>query len=331
MLAVATGCKDSEPPAPEAPWQARTDLPDPRVESSAVALGTRMLVLGGFRTGAAEVPPLQITTDLLQFDPAAQPDKAWTIYTRGGKPIADTPAWTHAAFVNVGGSLYLLGGLEGTTFTPSAKTYRLEPTSTRWDDDIVADIPEGRARGASAVAVSTGHIFLLGGAVGGNGFTASVLDYNVALNTWTERPDLALPTARSHAAAMRDDDGTFILAGGLGDSGALGDVWAFDPLAQKWQPRDPMTEAHNGCAYGVIYGQLVCAGGVNATGVSKTVELYDPTLRTWTVVAEMPEARAGAASAVVSSRLYVAGGSESTMLAPTTSLFAFDFLDTVPR
>jgi hypothetical protein len=131
MLAVTTGCKDSEQPAPEAPWQARADLPDPRLESSATALGTKLLVLGGFRTGDAEVPPLEITTDLLQFDPLADPTKAWSIFTRDGKPIEGTPAWTHAALVTVGGSLYLLGGLEGTTFIPSAKTYRLEPGSTR--------------------------------------------------------------------------------------------------------------------------------------------------------------------------------------------------------
>jgi N-acetylneuraminic acid mutarotase len=331
MLAVTTGCKDSEPPEPEAPWQARADLPDPRLESSATALGTKLLVLGGFRTGDAEVPPLEITAELLQFDPLAEPTKAWTTYVRDGKPIEGAPAWTHAALVTVGGSLYLLGGLEGTTFIPSAKTYRLEPGATRWDDDIVADIPAGLERGAPAIVVSAGHIFLLGGSVAGNGFTASVLDYNVALNTWTERPELALPTARSHAAAMRDEDGTFVLAGGLGDSGALGDAWAFDPFTQMWQLRERMAEAHNGCAYGVVYGQLVCAGGATNEGASKTVEVYDPTVRTWTVVTEMPVARAGAAGAVVTSRLYVAGGSESTALAPTTSLLEFDFLDTIPR
>lgn len=331
MLVAAAGCTDTEPPVPDAPWQARADLPDPRLESSATALGTKLLVLGGFRTGAAEVPPLEITTELLQFDPFAAADKAWSPYTRNTKPIEGTPAWTHAAFASVGGSLYLLGGLEGTTFVPSAKTYRLEPGSNRWDDDLVEDIPAGLERGASAIVVSTGHIFLLGGAVANSAFTASVLDYNIALNTWTERPDLALPTARSHTAAMRDDDGTFILAGGLGDSGALADTWAFDPFTQMWQPRDPMTEPHNGCAYGVLYGQLVCAGGANNAGASKTVEIYDPTLRTWTVVAEMPSARAGAAGAVVSARLYVVGGSETTSLDPTTTLLEFDFLDTVPR
>ena len=121
-------------------------------------------------------------------------------------------------------------------------------------------MPAGQERGAAAVVVSPPHVFLLGGATSG-GALASVLDFNVSTSTWSQLPDL--PTARSHAAAMRLDDGTLIVAGGLADGTGipLGDVYALPLGAAAWELREPMPTRRGGCAYGRVQRSLVCAGG----------------------------------------------------------------------
>ena len=315
------GCEPEPPPGPDAPWQERAPLPERRLEAAAAMNGTRLVVAGGFSTGASEVPPLAISRGVLQYDPFAD---AWT-------QLPDAPvAWTHGALVGVGGALYLLGGLEGETFVPSGRVFRLAAGGDEWIEKEMAAMPAGEERGAAAVVHTQGHVFLFGGE-GPAGPLATVLDYVIADDVWKQ--DIPpLPTPRSHAAVMRDGDGTFIVAGGIGVQGPLGDVWALAP-GGAWVAREPMPTPRGACAYGVIYGRLVCAGGetiVNGTIVpSRAVEVYDPNVDTWTAIAELPVERGGAAGAVVANRLYVIGGSASAALEPTATLFELDLLDTI--
>jgi N-acetylneuraminic acid mutarotase len=322
FLLGLVACSDPEPKPPEDPWQVRAALPEGRIrlEASAAARGTELVVLGGFSTAA---PSLEITREVLLYDPFTD---TWAI-----SPLEAPAAFTHAGLASVGGTLYLLGGLEGTVFAPSGKTWRLRPGAEAWDDEAVADIPEGLERGAAAVVVSSGHIFLLGGETA-FGFTDSILDYNITSNTWSELP-FKLPTPRSHAAAMRDGDGMFVLAGGNGPQGPLGDTWVHRLGAPAWEPRAAMNTARAGCAYGVVYGSLVCAGGEVGMAVTRAVETYDPTdaMNAWDVQPDLPLERGGAPGAVVTSRLYVIGGSQSTAFEPTSTLYEFDLLDTIPR
>jgi N-acetylneuraminic acid mutarotase len=314
-------CCEPKPDPPEPAWQQLADMPSRRLEAAAAGLGARFIVLGGFATSDREVPPLEITREILEYDPFG---RTWT-----SLPIEAPEAWTHANLAGFGGSLYLLGGLEGTNFVASGKAFRLLPSRVTWD--MLAPMPPGLERGAAAVVISRGHIFLFGGATS-TGETASVLDYVIAEDRWQELPPL--PTPRSHAAAMRtDDDGTFIVAGGIGPQGPLGDVWSLSVGDTMWRPRNPMPTPRGGCAYGELYGFLICAGGETATGPTDIVEVYDPNpaIDEWTTKPEMPEPRAGAPGAIVTSRLLVAGGSATTAFEPTSTLFEFDLLDTLPR
>ncbi len=314
LLLGIWGCDAPEMDPPGPPWTERMALTDRRLEASATGVGSRLVVIGGFVNEA-----LEISRDVLQYDPF---NDVWSVHA-----LPAPEAFTHAGLASVGGSIYLLGGLEGAAFTPSGKSHRLRPNATAWEP--LADMPAGQERGAAAVVVSNGHIFLVGGEIAG-GFSDTILDYEVASNTWSVYPT-KLTTARSHAAAMREDvDGTFTIAGGNGIQGPLGDTFALR-LDGTAELRAPMTVARAGCAYGVVYGQLVCAGGEIGTEVSRVVEVYDPNDDEWTMVVELPIERAGAAGAVVTSRLYVVGGSQTNAFTPTSTLFEFDLLDTLPR
>ncbi len=319
LLLGLVACVETSPEPPQPPWQQKADLLDGRrrVEASAAALGTKLVVIGGFATSDTEVPRLEINREILEYDPFTD---TWSLLD-----VAAPEAWTHAQLAAVGGSLYLLGGLEGDLLVPSGRTWRLRPGATEWEP--LAPMPEGR--GAAAVVATPNHVYLFGG-ITPAGTTATVLDYVISANRWDELPPL--PTPRSHSAAMQMQDGTLIVAGGLGPSfEPLGDVYGLPVGSQTWELRDPMPTPRGNCAYGVVFSKLVCAGGASAMGASRVTEAYDPNTNTWSMLPDMPVERAGAAGAVVAGRLYVAGGSATLTLQPTSTLFQFDLLDTVPR
>ncbi len=324
-LVVATGaaaCATPDPlPDPGPPWrEAELFEGQRRLEASAAVLGTRIVVYGGFTTSDREVPRLAITDEVLAYNTLTD---TWAVMPPA--PVA----WTHAGLAGIGGSLFLLGGLEGEAFAARGEVYALGPGAVEWI--ARAPMPDGLARGAAAIVATQGHIFVLGGATT-DSVTASCLDYSIATDSWTQLPDL--PVARSHAAAMRVEDGTLIVAGGIGALGQpLGDVYALTlqitPDPPVWQIREPMPTARGGCAYGTVFGQLVCAGGESGATALRVVEMYDPTLNTWTPLPDMPLERAGASGAVASHRLHVVGGSQTLMFEPTSSLFVFNLLDTI--
>ena len=63
--------------------------------------------------------------------------------------------------------------------------------------------------------------------------------YNLASNTWAQKPlqaDSPVPPARYDHAACRGDDGCMYIVGGLDtDSHVLDDCWRFDPVELRWE------------------------------------------------------------------------------------------------
>ena len=317
-LLVLAGCPDSTPPGdgPAAPWTIGPELPGRRLEPGVTAFGTRMVVAGGFATGLTE--GISITHEVLVFDTF---DGTWT-------QLPDAPAdLTHINLGASGSTLFLLGGLEGTSFTARGEAWKLEDGADAWEPIAPLPVP----RGAAGVVSSPPHVFLLGGA-STTAALASCLDYNLLTGEWTALPDL--PTARSHPAAMRMEDGTLVVAGGLATLDAtapLSDVWVLPLGATAWEQRRSMPTARGGCAYGAIYGNLICAGGESGRIALANVEGYDPVNDVWTLYPDLPEPRAGTQAAAIGQLLYVPGGARELVFEPLSSLFVFSLLDTIGR
>jgi hypothetical protein len=292
------------------------EMAEPRLETAVGTLGTRLVLAGGFSASMFEGLP--ITTKVLTFD---------TLTTEWGELPELPVAWTHANIAAVGGVVFALGGLDGRSFVADGRMFALEANATEWTP-LGAMSPED-ARGASAVVVWPGHIFLIGGATT-TSTLSSILDFDLETRTLSRFP-VDLPIARSHAAAMRRSDGMFVVAGGLGGltgPQALSDVWVLPQQTTVWKARTAMPTARGGCAYGELYGNLICAGG-ETTEALDVVELYNVALDAWESssldprLEPMPGKRAGARGAVVANRLYVPGGSETLEFIPTTTLFEF--------
>jgi len=318
VLLLLAGCPPTTPPGdgPGQAWTTGPEIPGKRLESGVTALGTRLVVMGGFATSLSE--GLSITTDVLAFDTF---DGTWT-------PLPAAPAqWTHINLGAAGSTLFLLGGLEGTQFVARGEAYKLDPDTTEWVP--VAPLPE--PRGAAGVVSSPPHVYLLGGA-STTAALATCYDYDLLSNDWIRLPDL--PQARSHPAAMRMNDGTLIVAGGLATLDAtepLSDVWALSPNASQWVQRHAMPTARGGGAYGNVYGNLIVAGGESGRIALANVEGYDPVTDVWTIYPDLPEARAGTQAAAIGQLLYVPGGAQMLAFEPTSSLYVFSLLDTIGR
>src|SRR5690242_17339139 len=112
-LLVACGSPSAKPDAaidaPAGPWTlgvpglpSTAKLPSPRLEPGVTAMGTQLVVAGGFDTDLAA--GLDITKEVDSLDTLTG------VWTR----LPDAPvAWTHIQLAAVGTTLYLLGGLAG--------------------------------------------------------------------------------------------------------------------------------------------------------------------------------------------------------------------------
>jgi len=210
----------SEPGRPDAAvsaWSLGPTMPRKALEPGVAALGQQVVVAGGFDTSLRD--GLDITARVDAFDTT---DGTW-----GALP--DAPVrWTHLNLASVGGTLYLLGGLDGVQYAARSEAFALDPLGHGWQPIMAMDPAD--ARGAAGVVTAPGRIYLLGGA-SSTAALATCLEYDIAADRWTHLPEL--PAPRSHPAAMRMTDGTLIVAGGL----ASGD--ASEPRGEVWGPPAP--------------------------------------------------------------------------------------------
>lgn len=313
--------------APSSAWSQGSDLADevPRLEAGVTALGQRLVIIGGFDTDLQA--GLDITKRVDVLDPSTN------MWTR----LPDVPvAWTHIQLAALGTRLYLLGGLEGQTYTAKGDCYVLDTLDATPAWTPIAPIPAGFERGSAAVVVAMPRIYLFGGA-STNGAVATNLYYDVELDTWAQlMPDL--PKARSHPAGMKTVDGRLVVAGGLATLDATmpaNDTWSLIPAQMPtpatWDTKASMPTMRGGCAYGVILGQLVCAGGEAGQAAQSTVASYDPISDMWTTNEDMPDSRAGTQGAAIGDRLFVPGGARELKFEPTATLYIYAPLDTAAR
>ena len=142
---VATGQPVSTPASGR--WEARAAIASgPRQETAVVALGGEVYVLGGFDGSGRVVATVEA------YDPRAD---RW-------RSVADLPlAMHHANAAVVDGRIYVTGFLTGRGFEADGRAFVYEPERDTWE--AIAPLPAGRERGASAVAVVDGRIYVAGG------------------------------------------------------------------------------------------------------------------------------------------------------------------------
>jgi hypothetical protein len=216
------------------------------------------------------------------------------------------------------GTMYVLGGVNGSGDLPTAQTLTIAGTTSTW-----ASLPDmNYYRSAEGVAVGgDGRVYAFGGNGGSTsdpqGDTGNLLNsaeaYDPSAGKWQGVP--ALPTRRAGMAAVGDtgpegNGDVYVIGGwdGIGD-GYLADNLRYDPSTNSWTTMAPMpTPREFASAVLGSDGDIYVIGGMNDSGPLSTVEVYDPSSNSWTTGPALNTAEYGGSAAAVANRIFVFGG-----------------------
>jgi hypothetical protein len=258
-------------------WTATGNLGTPRYGHTATLLGNGKVLVAGGQTAAAG---FTTTTEL--YDPAAG---TWT-----ATGSLTTARANHTATLLQDGRVLVAGGSDASSHFSSAEIF--DPGTGTWTPTGVLNA----ARAAhSATPLANGKVLVAGGQDGsGDLLSAELFDPSVGGGTWTFTTN-SLGTARSGHSATLLQDGTVLVVGGSGFSGALLSVEIFNIAGETWSGTGGLATARFGHSATLLSnGKVLVVGGGNGTSSAlRTVELYTPGTGTWTLTGSLNTARSG--------------------------------------
>jgi N-acetylneuraminic acid mutarotase len=239
-------------------WRDETTLPGEGLNApAAVAIGSRIYVIGGFKT-VTNVP----TTEVLVYDLTSH---MWS----KAAPLPE-PRGGHAAAV-LAGRIHVIGG--GNSRSTLADHSEFDPASNSWIDRA----PLPRSEGSPAAVAFNGKLYAIGGRSGGSDF-GSVYIYDPATDRWGEGPPIE---ARGTAGAAAYCGKIYVFGGeSQAKNTVLSDVLRLDSTSAVWQTAQPMPTARDyarpallGTSVYLIGGNPVVAMSHSAVG-STLVERF---------------------------------------------------------
>jgi N-acetylneuraminic acid mutarotase len=274
-------------------WVTLAPLPEAIQETAVVELGGIIYVLGGIDVAGTTLSRVSA------YDIAGD---AWT--TVAPMPLAVHHA--NAAVVN--DKIYVVGSLLA-NFSAHGAVWEFDPGLDTWTP--LGDMPSGSERGASAVGVINGTVYVAGG-LRSFASVSEVSAFTPATQMWSTDLD-DMPTALNHLAGQSVDGKFYVLGGRTAGIGAIvGEVQVYDPALTSWSTRATMPTPRGGMASGVVDGRIVLVGGEGNTnassGVFPEVEVYDPSLDSWSALPDMVTPRHGMGAVGYQGSLYVPGG-----------------------
>jgi len=294
----ATGSGDSA--AQSAGWSALHPAKLARTEVAAARVGRDIYVVGGFeeKTGktTAVVERYDIDRD------------------RWARVKSMPVALNHAVAVEWNEDLYVAGGYTAPECCTheSRALFRYDPRKDRWSR--MASAPSRRA--AAAAAVVAEHMYLVGGARGGQAL-ATLEVYDFEHDRWRSGP--SMPTPREHLAAAGAGGRLYALAGRAAGKGNFKLLERYDPKTRRWKRLPDMAKARGGIAAAALSTkELVVFGGEDAEGEAKQaagtireVERYNAKTQRWSALPDMPTPRHGLGGVALGRDVYaVEGGPE---------------------
>jgi hypothetical protein len=272
---------------PPARWQSLAPAPSARSEVTAAALGTRIFVAGGLRTGGFTVDTVEI------FDTATG---QWT--AGPGLPVGVNHAMSAAA----AGTVFVFGGYRGDHGVSDAG-YRLDGGQWR----RIATMPAGRAAGA-AVTVAD-RVYLAGGIGPDHSLADRMLVYDPGTDRWSTAP--GPPTPREHLGGAASGGRVHTVGGRTSHGAGVGNldaVEAFDPATGRWSTLPALPTRRGGLGRVVPRPGRVVAVGGEGSATFPQVESFDPKTGGWQALAPLPTPRHGLGVVVVGGVLYALTG-----------------------
>jgi N-acetylneuraminic acid mutarotase len=252
-------------------WIGRRPMPMVRTQLGlAAARNGRIYVVGGGGNTTGD-------ENVLEYDPATD---RWT--NKGPMP---TPRVFLGVTTARNGKIYAIGGQHiGFGILPTVEEY--DPDTNTW----TTRAPMRVARQSLGVATAAnGKIYAIGGSRNeSEAGPRTVEEYDPATNIWTTRAPL--PTPREMLGVAAASNGRIYAAGGTAADAAgvnFSTVEEYDPAADRWTTRAPLTTARFGLALaGAANEALYAVGGFaehigapdddDDTSVFATLEQYLP-------------------------------------------------------
>jgi N-acetylneuraminic acid mutarotase len=272
----------------------------PRAEGGVAAIGRNIYTVGGM------TPRGQLNTV-----------EVYNVDTNKWSDASPMPVEMHHPNVaSANGRLYVMGGLAGAMANRKAlaNVLRFDPTVGKWDE--LASMPNGTARGASAVTSNGNMIYLAGGLQPGDASGTGVVDlvssFDTASGKWSTLPKL--PGKRDHVGAAYISDTLLVVGGRLGTQLSVqGTVYALKSNTTEWKSLAGMPTPRGGMAVAAVGTKIYTFGGEGnpangSRGVWPQVESYDTASDKWQKEPAMKNPRHGTGAATIDGTIYIPGG-----------------------
>lgn len=213
-----------------------------------------------------------------------------------------------------------------TLSTSSVAPSGFSATGSTLFNNWVKRAPMITSRDAMGLATVDGKLYAIGGGEGVTGdFSRLNERYDPANNSWTTR---SLMITNRGGLTCDEVNGVIYAVGGVNTTvpPALGltSNEAYDPVANSWALRQPLTVGRLAHASAVANGLLYVFGGSGDNFIStvlNSVEAYNPLTNLWTAKAAMPTARFGAVAGNINGTIYVVGGSSGPSILATNEAY----------
>lgn len=202
---------------------------------------------------------------------------ALLVITRSGSEEADAAEWSLAAHAphrrsytasaEIGGKIYVAGGMVGETGRPLDLLERYDPATDEWTS--LSTAPEEFRAGAGAAF--QGRLWALGGkSEDADGH--QVYSYDIARDRWIAEPPM--PAVRTNLAAV-GFRGKLYAIGGLDPLHPAKTVFVYDPGTRRWTNAAPLPYALHAHAAVVFRGEIWVLGGRMRSGkIVRDVWIY---------------------------------------------------------
>ncbi len=221
------------------------------------------------------------------------------------------------AFIEVGGTFYLLGG------RGNRRLEMFDPSDSTWTQGA---FPPGSIslHHFQAVAIGT-TIYVLGAYT--NTFpdedtVTNIYTYDTTTDTWATGPAIPLAFQRGSAGAAVYNGKIYVVGGSVGGHGAssvrVTDFSEYDPNTDTWTALPDAPRARDHFHAAVLDGKLYVAGGRDGSqgNTVPEVDVYTFATGTWsTLGADLPTPRGGSTSVPFGHYVVVIGGETAQQLA----------------
>ncbi|XP_012670073.2 ectoderm-neural cortex protein 1 [Clupea harengus] len=250
----------------------KADIPSPRKEFSACAIGCKVYVTGG-RGSENGVSKDVWVYDTVQEEWSKAPPMLIARFGHGSAELR------HCLYV-VGGHTAATGCLPASPSVSLKQVEQFDPAANRWS--MVAPLREGVSN-AAVVSVKL-KLFAFGGTSVAHDKLPKVQCYDPVENRWTVPASCPQPWRYTAAAVLGNQ--IFVMGGDTEFSACS--AYKFNSENYQWTKVGDVTAKRMSCQAVASGNKLYVVGGYFGTQRCKTLDCYDPTLDAWNSITTVP-------------------------------------------